>query len=155
MIKGLGYAAQAIGRSAVRLVNLLTLSEIEKSPRRFSLIHLEDDVFCGPSVVLRNVYNPLSEIKRKHEFRKTDVKQGATLGANCTIVRGITIGDYAFVGAGAIVNRDVAPYALMLGGPAKQHGWMCRCGIRLHGAGKVDCECGAAYRVDKKSCKPI
>jgi UDP-2-acetamido-3-amino-2,3-dideoxy-glucuronate N-acetyltransferase len=129
--------------------------KIQNNVSVYDAVHLEDNVFCGPSVVFTNVYNPRSEINRKHEFRKTLVKQGATLGANCTIVCGITVGNYAFVGAGAVVNRDVAPYALMLGVPAKRYGWMCRCGVRLHGTGRVDCDCGAAYIVDKKSCKPI
>ena len=94
-------------------------------------MRLEDDVFCGPSVVFTNVYNPRAAVTRKDEYRKTTVKQGATLGANSTIVCGITIGEYAFVAAGAVINRDVKPYALMAGVPASQIGWMSRHGARL------------------------
>jgi len=92
---------------------------------------LEDDVFCGPSMVFTNVYNPRSAVSRKDEYRNTLVKQGATLGANCTVICGTTIGEYAFVAAGAVVNRDVKPYGLMAGVPAKQIGWMSRFGERL------------------------
>lgn len=92
---------------------------------------LEDDVFCGPSMVFTNVYNPRSAIPRKSEYRDTIVKKGATLGANCTIVCGITVGEHAFIGAGAVINKDVLPYALMAGVPAKQIGWMSQYGMRL------------------------
>ena len=92
---------------------------------------LEDDVFCGPSMVFTNVYNPRSEVTRKDEYRGTLVKKGATLGANCTIVCGVTIGKYAFVGAGAVINRDVPAYALMVGVPARQIGWMSEYGEQL------------------------
>ena len=94
-------------------------------------VTLEDGVFCGPSMVFTNVYNPRSEISRKDEYRNTLVKRGATLGANCTIVCGTTIGEYAFIGAGAVVNRDVPDFALMLGVPARHAGWMSRFGERL------------------------
>jgi UDP-2-acetamido-3-amino-2,3-dideoxy-glucuronate N-acetyltransferase len=97
----------------------------------YDAVTLEDDVFCGPSMVFTNVYNPRSEIVRKDEYRRTVVRKGATLGANCTIVCGITIGRYAFVGAGAVVNRDVPDYALVAGVPARQIGWMSRYGERL------------------------
>lgn len=92
---------------------------------------LEDRVFCGPSCVFTNVYNPRAEISRKHEIRRTLVRRGATIGANATIVCGVTIGRYAFVGAGAVVNRDVPDYALMTGIPARRTGWMSRAGARL------------------------
>src|SRR5215472_6244426 len=92
---------------------------------------LEDDVFCGPSMVFTNVINPRSHVIRKDEYKKTLVRRGATLGANCTIVCGITIGSYAFVAAGAVVTRDVSDYSLVMGVPAHHVGWMCRCGIRL------------------------
>src|ERR671938_585471 len=92
---------------------------------------LEDDVFCGPSMVFTNVINPRSHVERKSEYRQTLVRQGATLGANCTIVCGATIGRYAFVGAGAVVTRDVPDYALVVGNPARVIGWMCECGVRL------------------------
>ena len=94
-------------------------------------VSLDDDVFCGPSVVFTNVYNPRSAISRKNEYRRTHVGKGATLGANSTVVCGVTIGEYAFVGAGAVVNKDVKPYALMAGVPAKQIGWMSQHGERL------------------------
>ena len=97
----------------------------------YDAVTLEDDVFCGPSMVFTNVYNPRAAVVRKDEYRRTLVKRGATLGANCTIVCGVTVGEYAFVGAGAVVNRDVPAFALMLGVPARQKGWMSRFGERL------------------------
>ncbi len=109
----------------------------------YDAVTLEDDVFCGPSMVFTNVYNPRSTVSRKDQYRKTRVCQGATLGANCTIVCGTTIGRYAFVGAGAVVNRDVPDFALMLGVPARQAGWMSRHGERLAlplaGEGRAQC----------------
>lgn len=110
----------------------------------YDAVTLEDDVFCGPAMVFTNVYNPRSEIVRKNEYRPTLVKKGATLGANCTIVCGATIGSYAFVGAGAVINKDVPNYALMVGVPAKQIGWMSEYGEKLNlpskGRGKAICE---------------
>ena len=94
-------------------------------------VTLEDDVFCGPSMVFTNVYNPRSAVSRKDEFRDTLVRRGATLGANCTIVCGVTIGEHSFVGAGAVVNRDVPAFALVVGVPGRQVGWMSRHGLRL------------------------
>lgn len=94
-------------------------------------VTIEDDVFCGPSVVFTNVYNPRATISRKHEYRKTQVCRGATLGANSTIVCGTVIGDHAFIGAGAVVTRDVKPFALMVGVPARQMGWMSAHGERI------------------------
>lgn len=129
--------------------------KIQNNVSVYDAVRLEDDVFCGPSMVFTNVYNPRSAITRKNEYRQTLVRRGATLGANCTIVCGITIGAYAFVGAGAVINRDVPDFALMLGVPAKQRGWMCRCGIQLMGKGEVWCSCGAAYRIDESTCKPL
>jgi len=95
-------------------------------------VTLEDDVFCGPSMVFTNVYNPRAAVSRKDEFRRTLVKNGATLGANCTIVCGIVIGQHAFIGAGTVVNQDVPSFALMVGVPAHQIGWMSRFGERLN-----------------------
>ncbi|MEM7402016.1 MAG: acyltransferase [Pseudomonadota bacterium] len=92
---------------------------------------IEDDVFCGPSMVFTNVYNPRSEIERKSEYRKTIIKKGATLGANCTIICGTEVGEYAFIGAGAVINSDVKPHALMVGMPARQVGWMSCYGEQL------------------------
>jgi len=127
--------------------------KVQNNVSVYDAVRLDDDVFCGPSVVFTNVYNPRSAIMRKDEYRRTHVQRGATLGANCTIVCGSTIGEYAFVGAGAVVNRNVPPYALMLGVPAKRRGWMCRCGVQLHGTGRVQCGCGAHFEIDDKNCR--
>lgn len=105
--------------------------KIQNNVSVFDNVSLEDDVFCGPSMVFTNVYNPRSAVSRKDEYRDTLVKRGATLGANCTIVCGIVVGEYAFVGAGSVVNRNVLPFALMVGVPARQIGWMSRFGERL------------------------
>ncbi|MCY7294384.1 acyltransferase [Alteromonas sp. a30] len=105
--------------------------KIQNNVSVYDNVFLEDDVFCGPSMVFTNVYNPRSSIERKSEYRDTLVKRGATLGANCTIVCGVTIGQYAFVGAGAVINKDVKDYALMVGVPAKQIGWMSEYGEQL------------------------
>jgi len=105
--------------------------KVQNNVSIYDNVTLEDGVFCGPSMVFTNVYNPRAEVSRKDEYRDTLVKRGATLGANCTIVCGTTIGEYAFVGAGAVVNRDVPAFALMLGVPARQAGWMSRFGERL------------------------
>ncbi|HEX7114300.1 MAG TPA: acyltransferase [Steroidobacter sp.] len=116
---------------------------IQNNVSVYDNVTLEDDVFCGPSMVFTNVYNPRAAISRKHEYRDTLVKRGATLGANCTIVCGVVIGEYAFVGAGAVVNRDVPAFALMIGVPARQIGWMSRYGERLdlplEGEGEAVC----------------
>ncbi len=105
--------------------------KIQNNVSVYDAVTLEDDVFCGPSMVFTNVYNPRAAVTRKDEYRRTLVKQGATLGANSTIVCGTTIGRHAFIGAGAVVNRDVADFALMVGVPARQTGWMSRFGERL------------------------
>ena len=102
--------------------------KIQNNVSVYDNVTLEDDVFCGPSMVFTNVYNPRSAVSRKNEYRDTLVGQGATLGANCTIVCGVTIGRYAFIGAGAVVNKDVPDYALMVGVPAQQIGWMSEYG---------------------------
>ena len=94
-------------------------------------VELEDDVFCGPSMVFTNVMNPRSHVSRKSEYRRTLVRRGVSIGANATVVCGVTLGEYAFVGAGAVVTRDVKAYALMVGVPAEHVGWMCACGERL------------------------
>ena len=119
----------------------------------YDAVTLEDDVFCGPSMVFTNVYNPRSAVPRKDEYRRTLVRRGATLGANCTIVCGTTIGEHAFVGAGALVNRDVPAHALMVGVPARRIGWMSRHGERLalpaRGHGEAACPAtGERYRLD-------
>lgn len=104
---------------------------IQNNVSVYDNVTLEDDVFCGPSMVFTNVYNPRSSVSRKDEYRDTLVRKGATLGANCSIVCGVTVGQYAFVGAGAVINRDVPDFALMVGVPAKHIGWMSRYGERL------------------------
>ncbi|MGQ9750718.1 Gfo/Idh/MocA family oxidoreductase [Desulfosoma sp.] len=121
--------------------------KIQNNVSVYEGVTLEDYVFCGPSAVFTNVYNPRSEIRRMHELRPTLVRKGASLGANCTIVCGITIGTYAFVGAGAVVTRDVPDYALVLGNPARVVGWMCRCGVKLSFEGhRGACKaCGMTY----------
>ena len=117
--------------------------KIQNNVSVYDNVTLEEGVFCGPSMVFTNVYNPRSLIERKNEYRDTLVKRGATLGANCTIVCGTTVGEYAFVGAGAVVNKDVKPYALMVGVPAKQIGWMSEYGeqipLPIDGKGKYVC----------------
>lgn len=117
--------------------------KIQNNVSVYDNVHLEEGVFCGPSMVFTNVYNPRSLIERKDEYRDTLVKKGATLGANCTIVCGVTIGEYAFVGAGAVVNKDVPAYALMVGVPARQIGWMSEFGeqlkLPLEGEGSAAC----------------
>ena len=105
--------------------------KIQNNVSVYEGVTLEDGVFCGPSCVFTNVHNPRSEIVRKHEYRKTLVKKGATLGANCTIVCGVKIGRFAFIGAGAVISKDVPDYALMVGVPAKQVGWMSEYGEKL------------------------
>ena len=105
--------------------------KIQNNVSVYEGVTLEDDVFCGPSMVFTNVINPRSEIRRMDELRPTLVRKGATLGANCTIVCGVTIGKYAFVGAGAVVVKDVPDYALIVGNPGRIIGWMCVCGNRI------------------------
>jgi len=109
-------------------------------------VELEDDVFCGPSMVFTNVMNPRSHVSRKNEYRRTRVRRGASIGANATIVCGTTLGEYAFIGAGAVVASDVLDYALMVGVPARRIGWMCQCGERLPDSGAGECAaCGSTY----------
>jgi UDP-2-acetamido-3-amino-2,3-dideoxy-glucuronate N-acetyltransferase len=109
---------------------------------------LEDDVFCGPSCVFTNVVNPRSHVSRKAEYQRTLVRRGASIGANATILCGVTLGEYSFIGAGAVVRSDVPPFAIMVGVPARRVGWMCRCGVRLQfREGRATCAaCGTNYR---------
>ena len=126
--------------------------KVQNNVSIYDAVQIEDDVFCGPSMVFTNVYNPRSAVTRKDEYRKTIIRKGATLGANSTIVCGVTVGEYAFVAAGAVINRDVSPYALMAGVPARQIGWMSRHGERLElpleGDGEAICPTtGTRYRL--------
>jgi UDP-2-acetamido-3-amino-2,3-dideoxy-glucuronate N-acetyltransferase len=124
--------------------------KIQNNVSVYTGVILEDDVFCGPSMVFTNVVNPRSHVVRRHEYQQTLVKRGASLGANCTIVCGHTIGRYAFVGAGAVVTADVLDYAIVLGNPARLRGWMCECGVKLSSErtppAEAACQaCGARY----------
>ena len=123
--------------------------KIQNNVSVYDAVTLEDDVFCGPSMVFTNVYNPRAAVARKNEYRRTRVQRGATLGANCTIVCGITIGRHAFIGAGAVVNRDVSDFALMLGVPARQAGWMSRFGERLPLPLRGEAEATCAHTGDR------
>ena len=120
-------------------------------------VTLEDDVFCGPSMVFTNVINPRAHVPRKDEYLKTLIRRGASLGANSTVVCGNSVGEFAFVGAGAVITRDVPAYALVVGVPARRIGWMCQCGIRLPStAGDVRCNsCGQRYNLDSNQCRAI
>ena len=127
--------------------------KVQNNVSVYDNVTLEEGVFCGPSMVFTNVYNPRSLIERKDQYRNTLIKKGATLGANCTIVCGVIVGEYAFVGAGAVINKDVPAYALVVGVPAKQIGWMSDFGeqldLPLNGQAKAVCEhTGAIYRLE-------
>jgi UDP-2-acetamido-3-amino-2,3-dideoxy-glucuronate N-acetyltransferase len=128
--------------------------KVQNNVSIYDAVHLEDDVFCGPSMVFTNVYNPRSSISRRGEYRLTTIKRGATLGANSTIVCGVTIDQYAFVAAGAVINRNVKSYALMAGVPAKQIGWISKNGERLklplEGSGFAQCPAtGEKYKMEE------
>ncbi|MEP7309699.1 MAG: acyltransferase [Acidobacteriota bacterium] len=133
--------------------------KIQNNVSVYTGVILEDDVFCGPSMVFTNVINPRSHVSRKDEYRPTLVKRGATLGANSTIVCGHTIGTYAFVGAGTVVTHDVPDYALVVGNPGRIVGWVCQCGVKLTDAavpGDAGCrECGSRYRANGVSLTRI
>jgi UDP-2-acetamido-3-amino-2,3-dideoxy-glucuronate N-acetyltransferase len=132
--------------------------KIQNNVSVYEGVELEDDVFCGPSMVFTNVVNPRSHVSRKHAYRPTVVRRGASIGANATIVSGVELGRYAFVGAGAVVTRDVPAYALVVGVPARQVGWACQCGERLPeptvsgddaAVRMLSCgDCGSRYRLD-------
>lgn len=135
------YVGKAVIGNGVKIQNNVSV---------YDEVELEDDVFCGPSMVFTNVINPRSHIVRKHEYKRTLVKRGATLGANSVIICGNTVGRYAMVGAGAVVTKDVQDYALVVGNPARRIGWMCQCGVRLAfdgSAAKCDA-CNSTYRLD-------
>lgn len=134
--------------------------KIQNNVSVFDNVTLEEGVFCGPSMVFTNVYNPRSLIERKHEYRNTLVKKGATLGANCTVICGITIGEYAFIGAGAVINKDVLAYALMVGVPARQIGWMSEFGeqipLPVTGLGQFTCpHTGQIYELSDKNLQRL
>ncbi len=124
--------------------------KIQNNVSLYTGVILEDDVFCGPSMVFTNVVNPRSHVSRKHEYRQTLVKRGASIGANATIVCGHTIGRYAFIGAGAVVTKNVPDYALVVGNPGRVAGWMCECGVKIASGVKAPVHaacrsCGARY----------
>jgi UDP-2-acetamido-3-amino-2,3-dideoxy-glucuronate N-acetyltransferase len=130
---------------------------IQNNVSVYDAVTLEDDVFCGPSMVFTNVYNPRSHVSRKSDYRRTLVRRGASIGANATVVCGYTVGQYAFIGAGSVVTSDVADHALMVGVPARRIGWMCQCGERLPaGEGLVQCPtCKHQYRLGAGSCEAL
>jgi UDP-2-acetamido-3-amino-2,3-dideoxy-glucuronate N-acetyltransferase len=142
--EGCGLGQNVVVMPGTRIGNNV---KIQNNVSIYEGVELEDDVFCGPSCVFTNVMNPRSHVSRKHEYQRTLVRRGASIGANATVVCGVTIGEYAFIGAGAVVRRDVPAYAMMVGVPARRIGWMCRCGHRLAlAAGRARCsDCGARY----------
>jgi len=134
--------------------------KIQNNVSIYDNVTLEEGVFCGPSMVFTNVYNPRALIERKDQYRDTLVKKGATLGANCTIVCGVTIGEYAFIAAGAVINKDVKPYALMAGVPAEQIGWMSQYGeqipLPLQGEGAYTCpRTGQGYILSQQQVEAV
>lgn len=134
--------------------------KVQNNVSVYDNVTIEDDVFCGPSMVFTNVYNPRAAVSRKDEYRDTLIRRGVTLGANSTIVCGVTVGQYAFVGAGAVVNRDVPDFAIMVGVPARRMGWMSRSGERLPvpdgGSGEVRCPAtGERYWIGANGCRFI
>ena len=123
--------------------------KIQNNVSVYEGVELSDDVFCGPSMVFTNVVNPRSHVSRKNEYKKTLVGRGATIGANATIICGVTLGEYAFIGAGSVITRSVPAYGLMVGVPAKRIGWMCQCGERLPDKNPEACQvCGTKYQPD-------
>lgn len=136
--------------------------KVQNNVSIYTGVILEDDVFCGPSMVFTNVINPRSHIERKAEYLQTLVRRGASIGANATIVCGVTLGAYCFVGAGAVVTRDVPDYAIVYGNPGRVRGWACYCGVSLElGLGKSDAEqgacgdCGRKYQRDGHTVREI
>jgi UDP-2-acetamido-3-amino-2,3-dideoxy-glucuronate N-acetyltransferase len=128
--------------------------KIQNNVSVYDEVILEDDVFCGPSAVFTNVMNPRAFVERKTEYRPTTVKRGASIGANATVLCGITLGEYCFVAAGAVVTRDIPSFGLVKGAPARWAGWMCRCGEKLvaTGAAAVCAVCGTRYDIQGDRC---
>ena len=127
---------------------------IQNNVSVYDEVTLEDDVFCGPSMIFTNVVNPRSHVPRKDQYQQTMIRRGATIGAGVTIVCGHAIGEYAFIGAGAVVTKNVAPYALVVGNPARRVGWMCRCGEKLRRGARVQCGgCGTRYAIRGEVCR--
>lgn len=147
------FGQNVLVSSGVRLGNNV---KVQNNVSLYTGVELEDDVFCGPSAVFTNVVNPRSHIVRKNEYRRTLVKRGASLGANSTVVCGVTVGEYAFIAAGAVVTCDVPAYALMMGVPARQVGWMCYCGVHLTASAHSTCTaCGRRYLISSNACEPV
>ncbi|HEV7839945.1 MAG TPA: acyltransferase [Gemmatimonadaceae bacterium] len=148
----------SLGQNVV-VMNGVTIGNNVKIQNNVSVyegVELADDVFCGPSMVFTNVVNPRSHISRKNEFKKTPVGRGATIGANATIVCGVTLGEYAFVGAGSVVTHSVPAYGLVVGVPAKRIGWMCQCGERLPDNNPDSCKaCGTKYKLEGEKLRRI
>ncbi|HEX7476740.1 MAG TPA: acyltransferase [Polyangiales bacterium] len=131
-------------------------ARIQNNVSLYEGVEIEDDVFLGPSCVFTNVVNPRAFVQRKQEYRPTRVKKGASIGANATIVCGVTLGEYCFVGAGAVVTRDLPRYALVVGTPARRIGWMCRCGERLPDTATAQCKgCGMRYAITSDACQEL
>lgn len=149
-----------IGQNVVIAPNVILGNnvKVQNNVSIYTGVILEDDVFCGPSMVFTNVSTPRSEIVRRDQYQRTLVKRGASMGANCTIVCPVEIGRFAFVGAGAVVAKDVQDYALVVGVPAKRIGWMCRCGVRLpdSGADQIFCPvCNNEYQQSNENLTPV
>lgn len=137
------FGQNVVVMNGVRIGNNV---KVQNNVSIYEGVELEDDVFCGPSMVFTNVINPRSHIPRKNEYRRTLVKRGSSIGANATVVCGAVLGEYSFIGAGAVVRGDVPAYALMVGVPARRIGWMCQCGERLpNDEGGTCAACGSSY----------
>jgi UDP-2-acetamido-3-amino-2,3-dideoxy-glucuronate N-acetyltransferase len=141
--EGCSLGQNVVVMNGVRIANNV---KIQNNVSVYEGVELEDDVFCGPSMVFTNVVNPRAHVSRKNEYKRTLVRRGATIGANATIVCGVTLDEYAFIGAGSVVTKDVGAYALMVGVPARRVGWMCQCGERLPDRNPEACAvCGTRY----------